>query len=388
MLNEKLYRAVFSLFGEPRIVNEGEQAQVEFPIPTMTFLGSAVTHIPARNIHGGEQYCVCCPFCGDKRYRLYFSYLWGAHISLGDVIYQCSDALVNCFNEQCQHIQSNRVAIVSQLRAALGDDNLLTTDQLTSTAAESVNSLANQVPLPPGPLRSITDPLVPEYVRRYWLGVRGFSPDVLDYYGVKFTYLNRPVKVGAPICQQMVTIIPVHQNGEYWFYQIRLIPVAGDPSKGYERDMLGSELPKYIIPHGSRKNWALYNIDRAVNAQTVYIVEGVSDVWRIGDAAIARFGKTLSRAQIVQLKEKLFNKRLVIVPDMDDAQAYDEALRQQVMLRGSGVFRDVLISKLDPGKDPADLRGNCLEVQECLEKHIDLPVGSMMSSFGSPDILF
>lgn len=387
-LNDNLYKAIAEVFGEPpRIINEGEQAQVDYPPPILSILDSAITPIAANRIHGGEQYCECCPFCGDKRYRLYFSYLWAARIDMGGAIYRCTDSLVRCFNEECQRIPANKNLIRAQLGAILSDENRLQSVNVTAADPVSEVSLANQVPLPPN-LKDIMDPTVPEYVRQYWLGVRGFDVDTLRHYGVSFAYLNHPLKAGAPMCQQMVTVIPVVQNGEYWFHQIRLIPILGDPNRGYEKDQLGSELPRYIIPHGSRKNWALYNVDNAIFASTVYLVEGVSDVWRIGDSAVARFGKTLSRAQIVILKEKLFGKRIVIVPDMDDEQAYEEALRQQVMLAGSGVFSDVLISALDPGQDPGDLRGNQKEVQACLESRISLPAGNTKSQYGSRDILY
>lgn len=387
-LNENLYKAIAAAWDQtPKIINEGEQAQVDYPVPIISFIDTAITPIATNRIHGGEQYTICCPFCGDTRHRLYFSYLWATTITVGGATYRCSDSLVRCFNEECQRVPANKNLIRSRMSAILEDKNLLESIQVTAVESEKVTQLANQVPIPPN-LRSITDPLVPEYVRHYWTRVRGYSPEVLDKYGVKFTYLNYPVRAGARLCQQMVTIIPVYQDGDYWFYQIRLIPINGNPELGYERDQLGVELPKYIIPHGSRKNWALYNIDNAVNYKTVYLVEGVSDVWRIGDAAVARFGKTLSRAQMVLLKEKLFNKRLVIVPDMDDPQAYEEALRQQIMLQNSNVFSDVLISSLDSGLDPGDLRGNPGEVQSCLESHIILQENNMKSQFGSQGLLY
>lgn len=387
-LNESLYKAIATAWDQvPKIINEGEQASVDYPVPVISFLEEAITPIATNRIHGGEQYAICCPFCTDKRHRLYFSYLWGATIHVGSATYRCSDSLVRCFNEECQRVPEYKNEIRSKLSAILSDSNLLESIQVTAAEPEATTQLSNQVPLPPN-LRSITDPLVPEYVRSYWLRYRGYSAEILDRYGVKFTYLDHPVRAGAPMCQQMVTIIPVYQGGDYWFYQIRLIPINGDPKLGYERDQLGVELPKYIIPHGSRKNWALYNIDNAQSSKTVYLVEGVSDVWRIGDAAVARFGKTLSRAQIVLLKEKLFNKRLVIVPDMDDPQAYEEALRQQVMLQNSRVFSDVLISSLDSGQDPGDLRGNPEEVQSCLENHIILQENNMSSQYGSLGLLY
>ena len=387
MLNEPLYKAIAAVFGQaPRIINEGVTATIEYPAPIISFVDSAITPIATNRIHGGEQYTVCCPFCGDKRDRLYFSYLWGAVIDTGHVKYRCSSSLVRCFNEECQRIPANKDYIIRRLGEVLNDANLLSAISVVPVDPESDDQLSNQVPLPPN-LRDIDDPLVPEYVRKYWIVERGFDVATLKKFGVKFTYLTHPVKAGAPLCQQMVTIVPVVQDGDYWFHQIRLIPINGETSRGYEKDQLGVALPKYIIPHGSRKNWALYNMDKAKFKQTIYIVEGVTDVWRIGDNAIARFGKTLSRAQLSILKSKFMGKRLVIIPDMDDQQAYEEALRQQVILQNSQAFSDVLISRLPPGADPGDLRGNAEKVQSCIEAHIVLQGGTMSSPFGNPGLL-
>ena len=387
MLNDNLYKAIAVAFDQtPRVVNEGVTATIDFPPPVISFVDSAVTPISTNRIHGGEQYTVNCPFCGDKRQRLYISYLWNAVVDTGQVKYRCSDSLIRCFNEDCQRIPANKNYLRQKLGALLADANKLESVSVVPTVQESDDQLSNQVPLPPN-LQDIDDPRVPEYVRRYWLEERGFDVATLKKFGAKFTYLQHPVKAGAPLCQQMVTILPVIQGGDYWFHQIRLIPINGETSRGYEKDQLDMALPKYIIPYGSRKNWALYNIDNAQYAQTIYIVEGITDVWRIGDGAVARFGKTLSRTQISILKNKLMGKRLVLVPDMDDPQALDEALRQQVILQNSQAFAEVRISQLPTGADPGDLRGNPEEVQTCLESNIILQGSSTTSPFGNQELL-
>lgn len=389
-LNEGLFKALTLAFGEPRIINQGQAAEINYPPPIMmNLIGDEITPIYTNNIHGGEQYAVCCPFCGDKRYRLYFSYLWNAEVNLGHSRYRCSDSLVRCFNEECQRNPEHKQLIRSKLGEILQDKALLSKVDVSAIASSfnEESELANQVPLPPN-LHDITDREVPDYVRRYWVNVRGYSTETLKAFGVKFAYLDYPLKAGAPICQQMITVIPVIQGGDYWFHQLRLIPINGDPSKGYEKDQLGNELPKYIIPHGSKKNWALYNKDAAQYHQTIYVVEGVTDVWRIGGCAVARFGKTLSRAQKSILKTEFAGKRLVLVPDMDDPQAYDEALLQQATLKDCEVFKDVQISKLEQGEDPGDLRGNPGEIQKCLLSNIILQDSLIQSQFGSQDILF
>ena len=41
----------------------------------------------------------------------------------------------------------------------------------------------------------------------------------------------------------------------------------------------------------------LYNMDR-VQGEKVVVVEGITDVWRMGDGFVASFGTTLTSAQI------------------------------------------------------------------------------------------
>ena len=107
MLNKTLYNAIWKAFDEePHIVNEGSSAVIKLPPPKASFL-PVETRIPARNVEGGEQYVVNCPFCGDRRHRLYFSYMWNQPIKSGNLIYRCTDHLVRCFNEECQKDQSN-----------------------------------------------------------------------------------------------------------------------------------------------------------------------------------------------------------------------------------------------------------------------------------------
>lgn len=387
MLNPALYKAIAAVFKQtPRIINEEGAAEVSYPPPRVSFLDT-VTQIPTKNIRGGEQYAVCCPFCGDKRHRLYFSYLWGAPLQQGTLKYVCSKSLVRCFNEECQRIPANRQYILDNLSAALADSTITNGEIVINEAVEdSSDNISNQVPLPDN-LVDIDDKTVPDYVRHYWLDCRNFTVDTLKKFGVKFTYLRHPVKAGAPLCRQMVTVVPVIQNGDYWFHQLRLIPIDGDEAKGYEKDDFGVALPKYIIPKGSRKSWALYNIDKASSKPTVFVTEGVTDVWRIGTSAIARFGKTLSHAQTNAMILKLAGKDIVFVPDMDDPNALELAIEQQEALRNTGVFKSVEVSVMDKGMDPANLKGGNDEVCRYLKEHIYSQDEGIPSLCGIPAIL-
>ena len=54
-------------------------------------------------------------------------------------------------------------------------------------------------------------------------------------------------------------------------------------------------VPKYFTMPTMKKTELLYNLDQARNFNSVVLVEGVTDVWKVGPASVAMFGKTLSR---------------------------------------------------------------------------------------------
>lgn len=394
MLNQALYDALTVVFRErPKVVNEGERANIVFPPPRISFIQDAETFIDNSNISGGEEYVVNCNFCKDSRHRLYFKYLWNTELTVGGTRYRCSDTLVHCFNENCQKYESNRRQWKDWVEDALKRDNSVEVQSIAASAdtEQDLNLLKNHVPLP-GNLMDIDSPNLPPYVRSYWLGTdkskgeRGFTERHLRDFGVRFAYLPYPIKLGAPVCRQAVTILPVVQNGDHWFFQIRLIPIDGDIRLGYERDQFGVELPKYIIPKGSKKNWALYNIDNARYYNTVYVVEGITDVMRIGPSAVARFGKTMSHAQMTIANRLLTGKNIVLVPDMDDPEALEQAIKQKVLMENSGNFRKVTLIKLPGNADPGSLEGGYAEVCQYLKELTDLQELNTQSLCGSLEI--
>lgn len=66
---------------------------------------------------------------------------------------------------------------------------------------------------------------------------------------------------------------------------------------------------------------SLYGIDQ-VPGDTVVIVEGITDVWRLGPGAVATFGIDYTRAQVKMLKRF---KRLRVFFDSADSQAVKQA---------------------------------------------------------------
>lgn len=79
VLNPVLYQRLVELFGSVKVANAGQSATP---------------------FSGGEQYRVCCPYCNDKRHRLYISHLYATSEHRG---------LAYCHNEtHCLDRPDNR----------------------------------------------------------------------------------------------------------------------------------------------------------------------------------------------------------------------------------------------------------------------------------------
>lgn len=134
---------------------------------------------------------------------------------------------------------------------------------------------------------------------------RGFSSETLKLFGVEDCEEN-----GSPM--KFRAIIPIHFNGK----QIGYIARATKPWLQ----------PKYLFSNGLQKTDFFYNWDRAIEhaakTNTLFIVEGQGDVWRMFEAGVANcvglFGKTISNQQKrLLLKSGITN--LVVLTDNDSA---------------------------------------------------------------------
>lgn len=100
---------------------------------------------------------------------------------------------------------------------------------------------------------------------------------------------------------------------------------------------------KSIIP----VHHCLYNYDSLTDDKAI-IVEGVTDVWRLGKSSIATCTKNFTREQILLLKKKNIKSVFVIY----DSDATESAKNLSIIL--SGVFNHSEYIQLTKG-DPADL---------------------------------
>jgi hypothetical protein len=114
----------------------------------------------------------------------------------------------------------------------------------------------------------------------------------------------------------------------------------------------GSNIPKYLTSRGFHKSAWLYNYDTAKDFSFGVIVEGVTDVWRVGERAVAIFGKNISSTQARLAKAAWCEGSLGICLDSGEDESMErshELMGDRVSFRG-GVFGVYLAN----GRDPAD----------------------------------
>lgn len=137
---------------------------------------------------------------------------------------------------------------------------------------------------------------------------RGFKPETLNYF-----------EVGD--CNDKSSKL----------YDRAIIPIYNDTGShkiAYIcRSIKEYKIPKFLIyPKGFDKRYSFYNLDKALphieKSNTLFIVEGQGDVWKLYEAgiynAVGIFGRTLTREQQKKL-QTLPLTHLVILTDNDQA---------------------------------------------------------------------
>ena len=183
---------------------------------------------------------------------------------------------------------------------------------------------------------------------------RRFDPDYLEQvWGVRATGAGSVVKAkdgdkNIKVDYSYRLIIPVYHKGKLVTYQ--------------GRDWTGKVSPKYKAAHPSVEaapiKDILYGLDKAEGIDTGVLVEGVTDVWRIGIGGIACFGIKYREPQVRLLIEHF--KALKILFDTEP-QAKIQALK---IIKALVPYLPVDWIKLPKGKDPADLTQE--EIKELL----------------------
>lgn len=129
-------------------------------------------------------------------------------------------------------------------------------------------------------------------------------------------------------------------------------------------DVTGKQEPKYLHCPISESvidpKRMLYNIDSV--KQRAVIVEGVTDVWRIGDGAVAVMGTEYVKEQLAMLSDKEIKAAMVIFDS--DAIAKGERFANQL----SGVIPVVELVELQDGDPDTMTKSQIKQVQRFISK--------------------
>jgi 5S rRNA maturation endonuclease (ribonuclease M5) len=178
-------------------------------------------------------------------------------------------------------------------------------DYSSTLSGEEPVTPASRVLLPREAAREI-----PDLHRRYLEG-RGFDPDYLaEKYGLRFCH-----SVGD---WKFRIIIPIRMRGRLVSFTSRLVvDTKGNPYKH-----CGNDKAVVPVPH------CLYNVD-SVRKRAI-LVEGVTDVWRIGDGAVGLFGIEVVAEQVHSLAEQKWEEAFVLFDPESRAQEQAKKLAGQL----------------------------------------------------------
>jgi len=266
--NQKLYDRLLRVFGNVKVSNPG-QAFV-----TGVKLNPCTGKKEATKQRGGEEYRVCCPVCGDTRYRLYINHMYGQDSKVGVP----TSTFVKCQNESCEKNKRSKDNVKDVLRSMLEDSvhaKLYGDLSSFTVETEEVDTLpplaypSNAIPL---------NELCKGNPAYDYLLSRKFSPiEIGMTYGVGYTMKFKETR---------------GDKSYDWLSGRMFIPCG----EGWQaRDLTGSSKIKYYSAEGWSKTKTVYNLDEARKTPDLCVLcEGVTDVWRVGQRGVAIFGKRTS----------------------------------------------------------------------------------------------
>lgn len=320
-----LYSRLCSLYGSVLIANEGEAMSGSFAWDSTT--GQRRYNVAS----WGETYRVNCPFCRERRHRLWLPHRFGQpdanrELRTGAMYYGV------CFNENCLEDHDNRRELYNRIWNVQNGRSTSAPFVVLEGTPTSARLAAVAWPGMMLPLHTV-DQTHPAW--QYFSRVRNFDERVSRAYNLQLCLQADPRfdLVAGRI------VAPFYQHGMMVGWQGRY-PADQTPHKG---------IPKYYTMPGLPKRQVLYNHDRSVDFPFVVVFEGITDVWRFGDPSVAVCGKTLTYGQQMLLQQSWPGKPIVICLDPEAREESAGILHQ---LRQSGL-NPVIDVRLADGWDPA-----------------------------------
>lgn len=364
LLNPSLYAALVDRFGDVRVTNEGIPGEYTCPPLGKGRFKRGTKEIKfASVLDWGEVYSVCCPGCRDMRHRLFISHYTGESVALKTTKdkktgekkpsdwYQFG-SVYHCHNEQCVLTDEMRQIThkAREYKATKGWQTVV-----ENRPSKFTKYVLAEIQLPMAyPLMSSG---TPDRAREYLQSRLFDTNEIMSVFDIRFlpkgSQLWKSTEDEWLVSRYDRLLIPIYQGLRVVGWQARMIDKITDKKQ-----------KKYIFPplretHNIGKNNWLYNKDVAKFHEDMVLVEGVTDVWRVGPNAVCSFGKTLSPKQIHSLKLLWgYSGSCVICFDSDTWTKPKEKARLDMLvrkLREEKVFpRGVAVLYLPEGYDPAD----------------------------------
>jgi hypothetical protein len=263
-----------------------------------------------------------CPFCGSGGNHLgikldtkqWFCWICGA--GRGKRFQSLVMKLENCSYRQTETILK---------KYAHSDIGFTATNSY-----DDLRPLQGRFSLPP----EAEDCMLP--MHRQYLEKRNFDPDYL--------FRKYALHCVGPMSKKwaMRILAPI-------FYHRKMVSFVGaDITRKQRSKYKNCPLQESMIP----VNQTLYNLDNANH--TVIVMEGITDVWRIGDGAVGLYTKHASRQQLKILSGF---SRVFIMLDSDavTATAVNQLSPADILASNLGGFTETEIIELPTG-DPADMK--------------------------------
>lgn len=280
--------------------------------------------------YAGEQYYVCCPVCGDTRYRLAIGHRWMTPLHR---IHSPSVMRHNyrCYNEDCVILEHPKI------KAVMADIT-----QRGPVVDQAVERLSSMGPTEGGSAQLRTHPLPVGFTLLEDLPADHRAHDfVRRKYGFDPVYLSRGYRVGYSAAFDPAfpkafdrVIFPIFHGGELLSWQGRAV----NPD----------EPTRWLFPGGARKvlyNWDLLPLG---TGDVVVITEGIPAAIASGPSATAIFGKELEPRRCADIAQ---NFRTAVIATDPETQFPDPMSNRRrrggVSIDGAGrIFAEELRDNL------------------------------------------
>ena len=326
LLNNMLYQMLKYHFSEVHVTCAGEAMQA-------TYRRHAVTKEWYLDIeHPGEYYVVCCPLCGDTRFRLNINHRWGVTDEKGHI----NLWLAICFNEKCLESSGGHDRRVELWETIVAGDERLSKAKIAK---------GKEIPLEdikadwPGPCTRLD--LLPGHHKayQYVLG-RGFDPAVIG----KFHNVHYCEDSVLYLARHRL-IIPIYHRGELKGWQARFVGDLDWKKVKFP--------PKYYTMRGTPRRSLLYNLANASKYETGVIVEGPTDVWSLGPMAVCTLGATMTQPQRQDFVKRFKHHSAVLCYDPEEFEK--PAVKKLVTALHDKFDGGFACIKLPAGTDPGSL---------------------------------